>query len=101
MLVMVESLVWVSLSATLPKLYICWCSFVEINCFSYNFLVGHWAADLLLAVNDYVSATSHRPHIGCQFLVVVGFKLSPLEGVASRALGLWWWTETKAMDVDK
>ena len=28
----------------------------------------------------WVSATCHRPHIGCQFLVVMGFKLSPLEG---------------------
>ena len=32
---------------------------------------------------------------------VVGFKLSPSEGVASCALGLWWQTETKAIDVDK
>ena len=30
---------------------------------------------------------------------VTGFTLSPLEGVASHALGLWWWTETKAIDV--
>ena len=31
----------------------------------------------------------------------MGFKLSPLEGVASRALGLWQQTETKAIDVDR
>ena len=66
-LVMVEHIVWVSLSAALPKLYICWCSFAEIKRFSYDFLVSHQVADLLLAVNDYVSATSHRPHIGHQF----------------------------------
>ena len=30
---------------------------------------------------------------------VAGFKLSPSEGVASRALGLRWRTETKAIDV--
>ena len=60
-----------------------------------------WLADLLLADDDYVSATSHRPRIGCQFLVVVGFKLSPSEGVASCTLGLRWQTETKAIDVDK
>ena len=41
------------------------------------------------------------PTLGTNFLVVVGFKLSPLEGVASRALGLWQRTETKAIDVDK
>ena len=35
------------------------------------------------------------------FSIVAGFKLSPLEGVASRALGLRWRTETKAIDVDK
>ena len=58
-------------------------------------------ADLLYTIDDYVSATSHRPHIGCQFLVVVGFKISPSEGVASHVLGLWWQTETKAIDVDK
>ena len=100
-LVMVEHIVWVGLSAALPKSYGCCCSFMEINRFLHDFVVSHRAADLLLAVDDYVSATSHRPHIGCQFSVVVGFKLSPSEGVASRALGLWWWTETKATDVDK
>ena len=57
---------------------------------------------LLLADVDCVSATSHRPHIGCQFFGLSWvFKLSPLEGLALRALGLWWWTETKAMDVDE
>ena len=66
-LVMVECIVWVGLSAALPKSYVCWYSFAEINRFLYNFSVGHWAANLLLAVDDYVSATSHRPHIGCQF----------------------------------
>ena len=96
---MVEHIVWVGLSATLPKSYICCCSFMEINQFLYDFAVGHRVADLLHTVDDYVSATSHRPHIGCQFLVVMGFKLSPLEGVASHALGLWQWTETKAIDV--
>ena len=68
--------------------------------FSYDFLVGCRAADLLLAVDDCASSTSHRPHIGCQFSVVMGFRLSLLEGVASRVLGLRWWTETRAMDVD-
>ena len=37
------------------------------------------------------------PTLGTNFLVVMGFKLSPLEGVTSRALGLWQRTETKAM----
>ena len=41
------------------------------------------------------------PTLGANFLIVVGFKLSPLEGVASHVLGLLWWTETKAIDVDK
>ena len=72
-LVMVECIVWVGLSATLPKSYVCWCSFAEINHFLYNFLVGHRVANLLLAVNDYVSVTSHRPHIGCQFFGCHGF----------------------------
>ena len=98
-LVMVEHIVWVGLSAALPKSYICCCSFTEINRFLYNFAVGHQVADLLHTVDDYVPATSHRPHIGHQFSVVVGFKLSPLEGVASHALGLWRQTETKAIDV--
>ena len=98
---MVEHIVWVGLSAALPKSYGCCCSFAEINRFLYDFVVGRRAADLLLADDDYVSAISHRPHIGCQCSVVTGFKLSPSEGVASRALGLWRWTETKAIDVDK
>ena len=72
-LVMVECIVWVGLSATLPKSYVRWCSFAEINQFLYDFAVGRRAADLLLAVNDYVSATSHRPHIGCQFFGCHGF----------------------------
>ena len=41
------------------------------------------------------------PTLGANFSVVVGFKLSPLEGVASHALGLQWQTETKAIDVDE
>ena len=60
---------------------------MEINHFLYDFSVSCRAADLLLAVDDYVSATSHTPHIGTNFLVVMGFKLSPSEGVASRVLG--------------
>ena len=36
-----------------------WCSFAEINHFSYDFSVGHWAADLLLAVNDL--CLCHQP----------------------------------------
>ena len=98
---MEECIAWVSLSAALPKSYSHCCSFMEINRFLYDFAVGCRVANLLHTIDDYVSATSHRPHIGCQFLVVMGFKLSPLEGVASRALGLWWQTETKAIDVDK
>ena len=39
------------------------------------------------------------PTLGTNFSVVMGFKLSPLEGVASCVLGLWWQTETKAIDV--
>ena len=100
-LVMVECIVWVGLSAALPKLYGRCCSFAEINRFLYDFAVGHQVADLLHTIDDYVSATSHRPHIGHQILVVAGFKLSPLEGVASCVLGLWRQTETKAIDVDK
>ena len=98
-LVMVEHFIWVGLSAALPKSYVHCCSFAEINCFLYDFAVCRRAAELLLTVDDYISATSHRPHIGHQFSVVMGFKLSPLEGVASRALGLRWQTETKAIDV--
>ena len=71
-LVMVEHIVWVGLSAALPKSYICCCSFVEINRFLYDFAVGHRVADLLHTVDDYVSATGHRPHIGCKFSVVMG-----------------------------
>ena len=41
------------------------------------------------------------PTLGANFSVVMGFKLSPSEGVASHALGLWQWTGTKAIDVDK
>ena len=63
---------WVGLSATLAKSYVRWCSFAEINRFSYDFVVGRRAADLLLADVDCVSATSHRPHIGRQFSVVAG-----------------------------
>ena len=96
---MVEHIVWVGLSAALPKSYIHCCSFAEINQFLYDFAVSHWAADLLHTVDDYVSATSHKPHIGHQFSVVMGFMLSPLEELASRALGLWQQTETKAIDV--
>ena len=36
-----------------------------------------------------------------EFICVARFKLSPSEGVASRALGLRRRTETKAIDVDK
>ena len=96
---LVEHIVWVGLSAALPNSYVHCCSFVEINHFLYDFAVSHWVEDLLLTVDDYVSATSHRPHIGCQFLVVTGFKLSPSEGVASCVLGLRRQTETKAIDV--
>ena len=96
---MVEHIVWVSLSVALSKSYIRCSSLAEINRFLYDFAVGCWAANLLLTIDDYVSATSHRPHIGHQFSVVVGFKLSSLEGVASHALGLRWQTETKAIDV--
>ena len=63
---------WVGLLATQAKLYIRWCYFVEINRFLYDFVVGHQVANLLLADVDCVSATSHRPHIGHQFSVVVG-----------------------------
>ena len=63
---------WVGLSAALAKSYVRWCSFAEINRFSYDFAVGRRAADLLLADVDCVSATSHGPHIGCQFSFVAG-----------------------------
>ena len=53
------------------------------------------------AVDDCVSATSHRPHIGHQFLVVAGFRLSPSVGVSlscagpmvadrDKGNGCWW-----------
>ena len=38
-------------------------------------------------VDDCISATSHRPHIGCQFSVVMGFRLSPLVGVSLSCTG--------------
>ena len=37
--------------------------------------------------DDSVSATSHRPHIGHQFLVVVGVRLSPSVGVSLSCAG--------------
>ena len=53
----------------------------------------HAAADCCCASG--IPATSHRPHIGCQFSVA-GLNATPCRGVAAHALGLWWWTETKA-----
>ena len=62
----------VGLSAALAKSYVHWCYFAEIKRFLYNFVVGRRAADLLHADVDCVSATCHRPHIGCQFSIVMG-----------------------------
>ena len=53
------------------------------------------------AADDYISATSHRPHIGHQFSVVMGFRLSPSVGVSlsctgpmavdrDKGNGCWW-----------
>ena len=50
-LVMVECIVWVGLSAALPKSYVRWCSFAEINCFLYDFLVAvGWPTCCLLSM---------------------------------------------------
>ena len=77
-LVMVQCTAGVSLLATLQKLYICCCSFVKRNHFSYDFAVSRWPANLLLT--DEVSLPpAIGPTLGANF-VVAGFRPSPLEG---------------------
>ena len=41
------------------------------------------------------------PTLGASFRLSRVFKLSPSEGLALRALGLWRRTETKAMAIDE
>ena len=100
-LVMAECIVWVGRSATQAKSYIHCCNFAEINQFLYDFAVGRWVADPLVTVDDMSLPPAIGPTLGANFQLLWVFKLSPLEGVASHALGLWQQTETKAMDVDK
>ena len=61
--------------------------------------IGQPTYCLLLMIMSLPQATG--PTLGANFSVVMGFKLSPSEGVASRALSLWQQTEKKAIDVDK
>ena len=95
--VMVWCTAGVSLSATVWKLYVCWCYFTKRSHFLYELCsqpLASWPAACCCCASGF-PATNHRPHIGCQFSVV-GFTATPCGGVASHALGLWWCTETKA-----
>ena len=88
-LVMVECIVGVGLLAALPKSYVCWCSFVEINhvfCMNFQSAIRQPTCCLLSMVMSLPPAIG--PTLGANFSVVMGFKLSPSEGVASHALGL-------------
>ena len=95
-LVMVQCTARVSLLAALLKSYVCCCSFAKRNCFSYNFLVSCRPADLLLTGDVVCLPPTIGPTLGTNF-VVAGLCHPLWTGVASCALGLWRWTETKAI----
>ena len=71
------------LAAGQPTCAIWWC------CLSWGWLASLQAVECYTCVYGVLS-TSHRPHIGCQIWVVVGWPLC-LGGVA-HALGPWQWT---------
>ena len=98
--VMAEYIVWVGLSAALLKSYVCCYYFVEINRFLYNFTVGCWVANLLLLMIVSLPPAI-GPTLGTSFWLSRGLDYPYWLGSASRALGLRWQTETKAMDVDE
>ena len=100
-LVMAECIVWVGLSAALLKSYICCYYFAEINQFLYDFVVGHRAADLLLLLMIASLPPAIGPTLGAIFRLLWGLDYPHQLGSASHVLGLQWWTETKAMDVDE
>ena len=100
-LVIAECIVWVGLSAALLELYICCYYFAEINRFLYNFAVGCWAANLLLLLMIASLPPAIGPTLGASFRLSQGLDYPHQLGSASHALGLWWQTETKAMDVDE
>ena len=95
-LVMVQHTARVGLLAILLKSYICCCFLAKRNRFSYNFLVGHQPADLLLTGVLVCLPPTIGPTLGANF-VVMGLYHPLQTGVASRALGLQQWTETKAI----
>ena len=95
-LVMVQHTARFGLSAVLLKSYICCCFFTKRNRFLYDFAVGHWPADLLLTGVLVCLPPTIGPTLGTNF-VVAGLCHPLWTGVASRALGLQQWTETKAI----
>ena len=78
-LVMVQHTAGVGLSAALQKLYICCCSFVKRNHFSYDFVVGHQPADLLVTDDVVCLPPAIGPTLGANF-VVMGLRPSLSEG---------------------
>ena len=100
-LVMAERIVWVGLSAALLKLYICCYYFTTINRFLYNFAVSHRVANLLLLLMIASLPPAIGPTLGASFRLLWGLDYPNRLGSASRVLGLWRQTETKAMDVDE
>ena len=100
-LVMAKGIVWVGLSAALLKSYICCYYFIEINRFLYDFAVGHRAADLLLLLMIVSLPPAIGPTLGANFRLLRDLDYPHRLGSASRVLGLWQQTETKAMDVDE
>ena len=100
-LVMAERIVWVGLSATLLKSYVCCYYFIEINRFLYDFVVGRWAADLLLLLMIVSLPPAIGPTLGTNFRLLRVLDYPHWLGSASHTLGLWRQTETKAMDVDE
>ena len=75
---MVQHTGGIGLSAALQKSYVHCCSFTKRNHFSYDFVVSHWPADLLLT-DDVSLPPAIGPTLGANF-VVTGFRPSPLEG---------------------
>ena len=60
------------------------------NCFSYDFAVSHWLADLLLTGVVVCLPPTIGPTLGTNFVVVQAICLPLQTGVASRALGGLW-----------
>ena len=66
---MVQHTAGVGLSATLQKSYVCCCSFMKRNHFSYDFVVSHWAANLLLTGAVVCLPPTIGPTLGTNFVV--------------------------------